>query len=243
MCVLCVLCVVCVWYVCVCVCVCFHFGWVIVLTGDRRQVTECHIIGWQTMPCEKIHHKWSGGCEHGRSRGYGCVCTNNTAGLLWISYWQKCNIQSNGLFSMWVVDSLQDACVEYINDTDQSDIFYLILDRTGGQFRRNWAWKRSRLFSFGPLNKSLFSQHGRTTTNRVAFTTGGQKLQDFLYVPWAERCGIYSVSGGICTESVGAHLISNTCFFHRFSVCGAPAERFLYGCLWGPTPERGVPWV
>ena len=24
--------------------------------------------------------------------------------------------------------------------------------------------------------------------------------------------------------------------------CGAPAERFLNGSLWDPTPERGVPW-
>ena len=27
-----------------------------------------------------------------------------------------------------------------------------------------------------------------------------------------------------------------------FSHLVAPAERFLYGCYWDPTPERRVPW-
>ena len=52
-------------------------------------------------------------------------------------------------------------------------------------------------------------------TTPAPFATGGQKIKDFPYVPWAERCEIYT-SRGICTELVGANLIRNKCFFIDF---------------------------
>ena len=103
-------------------------------------------------------------------------------------------------------------------------------------FEEIGAWKRSCYFPFRPLNKLLFSQHGQTITNRAAFVTREQKLQDFQYVPWAERCEIYTASRVICTESVGANLIRNKCFFINFQsvalqlkdfckeVCGTPRQ-------------------
>ena len=110
--------------------------------------------------------------------------------------------------------------------------------RTGGQFWRDWNWKRFCQFIFGSLNKSLFNQHGRPTTNHAAYATGGRKNQDFPYLLWAEWCNTIA-SRGICNISVGVKSKRKHYFLHRLSAWGTRAEKVFVWKLVDPRQSVG----
>ena len=84
-----------------------------------------------------------------------------------------------------------------------------MITRISNKFRRNWAFKGSCSFSFGPLIKSLFS---RTNTIRHS----PRKKQKSRNAHHERIDAVLTVtSGGIFDETVGVTLISNQECFHR----------------------------
>ena len=80
------------------------------------------------------------------------------------------------------------------------------------------------------FNKSLFSQHGWSTTNRAKFASRERKSQDFPYVTWVEQCEHYFHSMSIDPPIPGMRP-SQWCHNGRDGISNHQPHDCLLNCL------------
>ena len=116
---------------------------------------------------------------------FQCVLQNRVTVLCLFLLW---------LYQQYLVDFI--ACIHQGWFTVSGATIWLAW--TGGQIQRNWAWKQSCLFPFGPLNKALFIQlTWLNKKNKNKKKTGSihhqedTKKSGFLTFAWGDHCENY----------------------------------------------------